>query len=56
MTIVFAVLPRSELFQSQVARDLYANAPEPGIKHAVGVLRKALEPKSQVLSFALEVK
>jgi hypothetical protein len=33
--------------------DLYANATEPGIEHAVWVLTKALEPKSQVLSFAL---
>ena len=32
----------------------YANAPEPGIEHAVGVLTRTLEPKSQVLSFALE--
>ncbi len=33
----------------------YANAPETGIEHAVGVLTKPLEPKSQVLSFVLEI-
>ena len=33
----------------------YANASEPGIEHAVGVLSRSLEPKSQVLSFAIEV-
>jgi hypothetical protein len=32
----------------------YANAPETGIEHAVGVLTRPLEPKSQVLSFTLE--
>jgi len=33
----------------------YANAPETGMEHAVGVLTRTLEPKSQTLSFALEV-
>ena len=33
----------------------YANAPETGLEHAVGALAKPLEPKSQVLSFVLEV-
>ena len=32
----------------------YANAPETGIEHAVGVLTRTLEPQSHVLSFALE--
>jgi len=35
--------------------DPYSNAPETGMEHAVGVLTRALEAKSQVLSFALEV-
>ena len=33
----------------------YSNGPEPGIEHAVGVLTRPLEPKSQVLLFSLEV-
>jgi hypothetical protein len=33
----------------------YANAPETGIEHAVGVLSRPLEPKSQVLSFVVEI-
>ena len=32
----------------------YANAPETGVEHAVGVITKPLESNSQVLSFALE--
>jgi hypothetical protein len=32
----------------------YANAPETGLEHAVGVLTARLEPKSQTLEFALE--
>jgi len=34
----------------------YANAPEAGIEHAVGALTRTLDPKSQVLSFALQAK
>jgi hypothetical protein len=34
----------------------YANAVETGMEHAVGVLTRALDPQSQVLSFALEAR